>query len=33
VRKERDQLKIEKNDLIMKNAKDIEDERNSRRVL
>jgi len=33
LRKERDQLKIDKNELVMKNAKDVEEERNQRRVL
>lgn len=33
IRKERDQLKIEKNELLIKNAKDVEEERNHRRVL
>jgi hypothetical protein len=33
LRKERDQLKIEKNELLIKNAKDVEEERNHRRVL
>jgi len=32
LRKERDQLKIDKNELIIKNAKDVEEERNHRRV-
>lgn len=32
LRKERDQLKIEKNELLIKNAKDVEEERNHRRV-
>jgi hypothetical protein len=31
LRKERDSLKIERNDLIMKHAKEVEDERNLRR--
>lgn len=33
LRKERDQLKIDKNELLIKNAKDVEEERNLRRVL
>ena len=33
LRKERDHLKIEKNELLIKNAKDVEEERNHRRVL
>mgnify|MGYP006874995356 CR=1 FL=1 len=33
LRKERDLLKIEKNELLIKNAKDVEEERNQRRVL
>jgi len=33
LRKERDALKLEKNDLIIKQAKEIEDERNIRRML
>ncbi len=33
LRKQRDQLKIEKNELLIKNAKDVEEERNHRRVL
>lgn len=33
LRKERDALKLEKNDLIIKQAKDMEDERNIRRTL
>jgi len=33
LRKERDQLKIDKNELLIKNAKDVEQERNIRRVL
>lgn len=33
MRKERDLLKIEKNELLIKNAKDVEEERNQRRVL
>ena len=33
LRKERDQLKIDKNELLIKNAKDVEEERNHRRVL
>ena len=33
LRKERDQLKIDRNELLIKNAKDVEDERNHRRVL
>lgn len=33
LRKERDQLKIDKNELLIKNAKDVEEERNMRRVL
>jgi hypothetical protein len=33
LRKERDNLKIDKNELIIKNAKDVEEERNNRRVL
>lgn len=33
LRKERDQLKIDKNELLIKNAKDVEEERNQRRVL
>jgi hypothetical protein len=32
LRKERDQLKIDKNELLIKNAKDLEEERNHRRV-
>jgi hypothetical protein len=32
LRKERDALKLEKNDLIIKQAKEIEDERNLRRI-
>lgn len=32
LRKERDSLKIEKNELLIKNAKDVEEERNHRRV-
>ncbi len=32
LRKERDALKLEKNDMIIKQAKEIEDERNLRRV-
>ena len=33
LRKERDQLKIDRNELLIKNAKDVEEERNHRRVL
>lgn len=33
LRKERDQIKIDKNELLIKNAKDVEEERNHRRVL
>lgn len=33
LRKERDQLKIQKNELLIKNAKDVEEERNHRRIL
>lgn len=33
LRKERDALKIDKNDSIIKHAKDLEDERNTRRSL
>ena len=33
LRKQRDQLKIDKNELLIKNAKDVEEERNHRRVL
>ena len=33
LRKERDQLKIDKNELLIKNAKDVEEERNHRRVV
>jgi hypothetical protein len=33
LRKERDALKLEKNDMIIKQAKEIEDERNQRRTL
>ena len=33
LRKERDQLKIDRNEQIIKNAKDVEEERNHRRVL
>jgi hypothetical protein len=33
LRKERDHLKIDKNEQIIKNAKDVEEERNHRRVL
>ena len=33
LRKERDQLKIEKNELLIRNAKDVEEERNQRRVI
>lgn len=33
VRKERDSLKLEKNDMIIKQAKEVEEERNQRRSL
>jgi hypothetical protein len=33
LRKERDSLKLEKNDLLIKHAKEMEDERNLRRSL
>lgn len=33
LRKDRDQLKIERNEMLIKNAKDVEEERNQRRVL
>ena len=33
LRKERDSLKIEKNELLIKNAKEVEEERNHRRVI
>lgn len=33
VRKERDLVKMDKNDLLIKHAKDIEEERNVRRVM
>jgi hypothetical protein len=33
LRKERDNLKIERNELLIKNAKEVEEERNQRRVL
>jgi hypothetical protein len=33
LRKERDQLKIDRNELLIKNAKDVEEERNMRRVI
>lgn len=33
LRKEKDSLKLEKNDLIIKQAKEVEDERNLRRTL
>jgi len=33
IRKERDNLKLDKNELIIKQAKEIEDERNIRRTL
>ncbi len=33
LRKERDNLKLERNDLVIKQAKEIEDERNIRRTL
>lgn len=33
LRKERDALKLEKNDLIIKQSKELEDERNLRRAL
>lgn len=33
LRKDRDQLKIERNEVLIKNAKEVEEERNQRRVL
>jgi len=33
LRKDRDSLKLDKNDLIIKHAKEVEDERNIRRTL
>lgn len=33
LRKERDQFKIDKNELLIRNAKEVEEERNQRRVL
>lgn len=33
LRKDRDQLKIERNEMLIKNAKEVEEERNQRRVL